>query len=167
MMNNVLTWKVIVLAALFSLGAKNENTRKIPEPARPHIKKLSSSVTAADLEKVQREAGPIMENILVAMKEKNYVHYSRDFNASMKSAYSSDVFKKNISLLEKKIGTYVSKTLAKMERVNQHFIQYYNAKFTKAKAPVVVRLVLERNDNKLQVVFLSFDAPELKDLKEK
>ena len=167
MMKRALTWQVILLVALFSLGAKKETTQKMPEPARPDITNLSSKVTAADLKKVQLEAGPIMENILVAMNEKNHVTYSRDFNESMKSAYTKDVFKKNIELLEEKIGTYVSKTQWKKELVNQHYILYYHAKFTKAKAPVVVRLVLDRTDDKLQVALLSFEAPELKDLKVK
>ena len=78
------------------------------------------------------------------MNEQNHTRYIRDFNASMKAAYPKDVFRKNMKLLRGKIGTYVSVTYVKIERVKQRYIFYYHAKFTKAKAPVMVRMVLER-----------------------
>ena len=166
-MKRVFTWQVLLLAAVFSQGAKDENASKIQEPAKSIGSIVSSKATVDDLKKVQKEAEPIIENILAAMNAKNHERYIRDFNASMKAAYPQDVFKKNTRLLGAAIGKYVSRTPWKGEIANQYFTIYYQAKFTKAKGPVVVRLVLERNDNKLQVVFLSFDAPELKDLKEK
>jgi hypothetical protein len=167
MMKRVFTWKMVLLAALFFAGAKNENTSKIPAPQRPPIATLSSKTSIAELKKIQIEAVPIMENILLAMNEKDHAQYVRDFNPSMKSAYTEPVFKKNTELLADKIGKYISKTPWKTEMVNQHYVIYYHAKFTKAKGPVVVRMVLERADDKLLVAFLSFEAPELKDIRVK
>jgi len=166
-MKRVFTWQVLLLAAVFSLGAKNEKAQPTQKPAKTVSSAVSSDASIEDLRKVQKEAGPIIENILTAMNEKKYINYIRDFNDSMKSAYTEDVFKTNTDLLGKSIGKYVSKTYFKMEKMQQHYAVYYDAQFTKAKGPVVARLVLERNDNKLQVALLSFDAPELKDLKEK
>jgi hypothetical protein len=163
MMNRVLTWQVIVLAALFSLGAKNEKAQPTPKPANTVSSAVSADASVEDLRKMQKEAGLIIENILAAMNEKNYKSYIRDFNASMKAAYTRDVFQKNVKLLQGKIGKYESRTLSKIERAKTRYIFYCNAKFSKAKGPVVVRLVLERTGQKLQVVFLSFDAPEIRD----
>jgi len=163
MMNRVLTWQVIVLAALFSLGAKNQNTPGVPEPIKPAGSAAASGDTIENYKKLQQETQPIIKNILTAMNEQNHAHYIRDFNASMKAAYPKDVFKKNVKLLKDKIGKYVSVTHMRIEQVKQRYIFYYNAKFSKAKGPVVVRLVLERTAQKLQVVFLSFDAPEIRD----
>ena len=163
MMNRVLSWQVIVLAALFSLGAKNKNTAGVPEPIKPAGSAAASGGTIENYKKIQQEAEPVIENILTAMNEKNYKNYIRDFNASMKAAYTREVFKKNVILLQGKIGKYKSRTPSKIERAKTRYIFYYNAKFSKAKGPVVVRLVLERAAQKLQVVFLSFDAPEISD----
>lgn len=162
-MNSVLTWQVIVLAALFSLGAKNENAAGVPEPVKPAGSAAASGGIIENYKKIQQEAEPVIENILTAMNEKNYKNYIRDFNASMKAAYTRDVFKKNVKLLQGKIGKYKSRTPSRVERAKTRYIFYYNAKFSKAKEPVVVRLVLERAVQKLQVVFLSFDAPEIRD----
>ena len=166
-MKRAVIWQVLLLAAVFSLGAKNENTYQKQDPANKINKAVSSASEINEFKKMQKEAGLIIENILTAMNEKKYVNYSRDFNDSMKSAYTKDVFKKNTGLLEENIGTYVSKTPDRIEKIQQHYVFYYNAKFTKAKGPVVVRLVLEKPENKLQVAFLSFEAPELKDLRVK
>lgn len=162
-MNRVLTWQVIVLAALFSLGAKNENTARVPGPVKPAGSAAASGGTIENYKKIQQEAEPVIENILTAMNRKNYKNYIRDFNASMKAAYTRDVFQKNVKLLQGKIGKYKSRTPSKIERAKTRYIFYYNAKFSKAKGPVVVRLVLERTGQKLEVVFLSFDAPEIRD----
>ena len=163
MKKRVITWQVLVLAAVFSLGAKNENIPLPPEPPKPGAGAAAVDGPIENYRKMQQAAEPIVKNILTAMNEQNHARYIRDFNASMKAAYKKDVFKKNMKLLRGKIGKYVSLTPVKTERVKEQYIFYYNAKFTKARGPVTVRLVLERNDKKLLVSFLSFDAPELKD----
>jgi hypothetical protein len=163
MKKRVITWQVLILAAVFSLGAKNEQTPVLQKPAKPAGSAADIGGAVENYKKLRQEAQLIIENILKAMNEQNHAHYIRDFNIPMKAAYSKDVFKKNLSVLRGRIGKYVSVTPVKIDQVKQRFVFYYNAKFTKARGPVTVRLVLERNDNKLQVCFLSFDAPELKD----
>jgi hypothetical protein len=166
-MRRAVTWQVLLLAAVFSLGAKNENAAQKQDPAKTIKHAVSSDPAINDFKKMQKEAALIIENILTAMNEKRYSNYCRDFNESMKSAYTEDVFKTNTGLLEESIGTYVSKTPDRIEKIQQHYVFYFNAKFTKARGPVIVRLVLEKPENKLQVALLSFDAPELKELKVK
>jgi hypothetical protein len=163
MKKRVITWQLLILAAVFSLGAKIEQTPVIQKAAKPAGSAIAPGGAIEGYKNMQQEAQPIIENILKAMNEQNHAHYIRDFNIPMKAAYPKDVFKKNMSLLRGRIGKYVSVTPVKIERVKQRFVFYYNAKFTKARGPVTVRLVLERYDNKLLVCFLSFDAPELKD----
>ncbi len=163
MVKNIAVLPVILLAALISLGAKSEDLNK--------NKKASTSISSTapakktETEQVSQEAGPIMENILIAMKEQKYETYIRYFNATMRAAYTKKVFNKNNKFLRSRLGTYSysSAQLRKIEKMNQHYILFYHAVFSRVPAPVIIRLTLERVDKKLQVALLSFNSPELQE----
>lgn len=119
-----------------------------------------------ELRRIVREAEPIIENILNAINTNDHDAYTRDFNEAMKAAYhDKKQFKKINKWRTSRIGTYETKNVWKIEKQNQYYIIYYWTKFTKAKNPVTIRLVLERSskESPLQVAMLSYDAPELKE----
>lgn len=161
MVKKIAVLPVILLAALISLGAKSEDLNKNKKASTSISSTAPAKKTEAELKQVSQEAWPIMENILIAMKEQKHDTYIRDFNAAMRAAYTKKVFKKNNKFLKSRLGTYSSAQLRKIEKMNQHYILFYHAVFSREPAPVIIRLVLERVDKKLQVIFLSFNSPAL------
>jgi hypothetical protein len=162
-----IAFQLILLVSILSLGAKNQDINTLKEPTSPIKNATKTKKSTEELSTVKAEAEPIIDTILTALNEKNHAKYTKDFNGSMKSAYPNDVFMKTHDFLTSRLGRYISREFFKINKMNQHYIVFYRAKFSKAQDSVVVRLVLERIDNQLKVVFLSYNSPLLQDTGQK
>ena len=155
---------LVLLAGIVGcVGVQKQQPDRFPVTVIPPA---PGETAEEELRRIVREADPIIENILNAINTNDHASYIRDFNEAMKSAYhDKKQFKKINKWRTSRIGTYETKNVWKIEKQNQYYIIYYWTKFTKAKSPVTIRLVLERSNqtSPLRVAMLSYDAPELKE----
>ncbi|MGC8937042.1 MAG: DUF3887 domain-containing protein [Candidatus Methanomethylicaceae archaeon] len=84
-----------------------------------------SLTPAVDVNKVRAYADPITENILIAMNEGNYMKFSKDMDAAMKSAMTETIFQQTVNLIKSKVGNYVSKEFSKAELQGNYTVVYY------------------------------------------
>ena len=112
-------------------------------------------------DQIRQIATDKITSIMKSIESQNYDQYSKDFSDKMKAAQKPDEFK---SLCNK-----IDSSLGKLDSVN--FIGFYvhgtdtvtlfKAKYSKTGDDVLVRLVLDLNSPKEQVVGLWFDSPKL------
>lgn len=167
MMKQCVTVLLIFLAAVLSVGAKIQDINPLKKQGNVKIIPAIKKDNPEELARIAKQSDPIMQNILVALNEKNHAKYIRDFNQPMKSAYPKDVFIKSHDFLVSRLGKYISKEFIKIGTLDQHYIVFYRAKFSKTQQPVTIRLMLEQSDNQLQVALISYDSPLLQDSSQK
>ena len=158
--------KVILVAMVFCIAAcAPKAVRQEPAQAVDKEKKVrpaQKKTGEAELRQMLEEADPLIENILQSLARCDYGDYIRDFNASMRSAYHDKrQFEKICKERKARIGTYVERRIWKIEKKNPFYVIYYWVKFTEARDPVTVRMVVERKEGPLKVGFLSFNPPAL------
>ena len=107
-------------------------------------------------------ADPITESILWATNENDYAKYCEYFDEVMKNAVSEAVFNQNNTIVDTKIGDYISKEFWKVENKGQFTIVYYKAKFTQEPGDVIVKVVFREIAGKVYVSGLWFDSPKLR-----
>lgn len=116
----------------------------------------------AELNRLQKDADPIAENILVSINKGDYEGFSKKFSEKMKNAATKKVFGEQEALIKEKIGKYVSKEFWKAERAGPYKVVYYKAKFEKETSDVIVKIVLQKIGDNLLIEGLWFDSPNLK-----
>ncbi|MGP8319333.1 MAG: DUF3887 domain-containing protein [Methanosarcinaceae archaeon] len=116
-----------------------------------------------DTDQVRKYADPITENILLGMNGNNYSKYSEHFDQTMKNAMPEAVFYETNSLINSKIGDYVSKQFWKVESKDQYTIIYYKARFTEEPDDVIVKVVFQKIIEEMEVSGLGLDSPKLRE----
>jgi len=106
-------------------------------------------------EQMQKNADPIMDNILSAIKAGNYDDYIKDFDAQMKSAVTKDNFQRTNQVLKASIGIYQSRTFGMVMEKDQYQIIIWKGQFSKQK-DVMIKLVLSQINGKWKVSGLWF-----------
>ena len=121
--------------------------------------KQAIKVNAEDVRKYSDEAA---ENILTAANKKDYEKFSKDFSLEMRKAISKEAFDKLIEDFDKKIGNYVSHKFSSVSAKDNYIISIYKARFTKESADVILRVVFEEKDEKMQISGLYYDSSNLR-----
>lgn len=107
-------------------------------------------------------AGPALDNVLAGIKDKDLSEFSKDFDDTMKNIYTQEVFDDFVSLLQTKIGDYVSKTFGAAAPATENNVTYtkviYKAKYTNETSDVLVTIVF---DGQQKVTGLFFSSPNL------
>lgn len=110
-------------------------------------------------------AGPMLDNILACIQDKDLSGFSKDFDDTLKKDYTEDVFNSFVSLLEEKIGGYESKSFEAAALVTENDVTFtkviYKAKYTKENGSVLITLVFDEVNGQKKVAGLFFSSPNL------
>ncbi len=108
--------------------------------------------------KVAAYADPITENILIAMNNRDYASFSKDFDNTMKNELSEDVFADFLAAVNGQVGDYIpdSKNLTGVNVENGLTTATYKIDFESMK-DVALDVVFKKIDNKMMVVGLWFN----------
>lgn len=95
-------------------------------------------------------AGPMLDNVLAGMKDKDYNEFSRDFSDTMKSSVTQDGFISLVDTLQTQAGDYQEKTFSSAAATTQNNQNYtlviYKAKYSKATADVTIKISFSDNN---------------------
>ena len=108
--------------------------------------------------KVAPYAYPATEHILIAMNNGDYADFSKDFDATMKSELSEDVFPDFLAAINDMVGNYIpdSKDLTGVNIENGITTATYIIDF-EAMEDVSLEVVFQKIDDKVMVVGLWFN----------
>jgi S-ribosylhomocysteine lyase LuxS involved in autoinducer biosynthesis len=110
-------------------------------------------------------AGPILDNVLSGINNKDYEKFSKDFSSQMKDALTKEKFNELVSLLESKIGSYKEKSFsgaANMKKNNKTLtVIVYKAKYSKETKDVQITVTFSDNNGKKIIEGLYFNSPNL------
>ena len=108
--------------------------------------------------KVAAYADPATENILIAMNNEDYASFSKDFDDTMKSELSKDVFPDFVAAVNGQVGDYIanSKDLNGFNIENGLTTAHYIIDF-ESMEDVELDVVFKKIDGKMMVVGLWFN----------
>lgn len=112
----------------------------------------------------QKIADPMTENILVAMNDDNYSHFSQDFDEQMKHGLDETNYRNTIPAIKAKIGNYLvgTKQFVSAEKKDQATVVTYKAKFSQEPGDVIVRTVFSDVNGKKYISGFWLDSPKLR-----
>lgn len=116
----------------------------------------------ANNDELKPKLDPIVENILLSMKNNDYESFIKDMDEKMKATFTKDYFKTMNDKIIPEIGNYQSKEYWQAQKSGDYMVVFYKAKFDKEKDVVVVKVVLFEKDGKTLVSGLFFDSPNLR-----
>lgn len=117
---------------------------------------------AVNLDAIKKKGEPIAENILDALKNKDYQRATKDFSEEMLKALGPEEMKLNEEInIAPKIGTYESKVFKDLQYKDGFYILFYEAKFSK-EDKVIVKVVFKKDDPAYKVQGLWYDSPKLR-----
>lgn len=89
-------------------------------------------------------AGPILDNILSGIKDRDYDKFSKDFSTTLKNAIPKSKFEALVDTLNSKIGDYSSRTFSGASKTRSNNMDMdvvvYNAKFSKESGNVLITM---------------------------
>ena len=108
--------------------------------------------------KVAPYADPATENILIAMNNEDYASFSKDFDDTMKSELSEDVFPDFLASVNGQVGAYIldSKNLNGVNIENGITTANYTIDF-ESMEDVTLDVIFQKIDGKMMVVGLWFN----------
>lgn len=104
----------------------------------------------------------VAENILQGINKGDYALYSEHFDEAMKNAIPESAFKQMSANIKEKIGDYVSKEYAAVQKQRAYTSVFYVCKFTRESGEVTVKVVFSQIDSKTYVSGLWMDSPGLR-----
>ena len=119
------------------------------------------SANNSSVNEIREIADTMTENILVAMNEDNYLHFSKDFDEPMKNALNEKEYQETIPAIKDKIGNYISKEFVSIEKKDQYTIIIYKAKFDQEPDDVIIRTVLSENNGNFLISGFWVNSPKL------
>jgi len=105
-------------------------------------------------------AQPASENILAGLNVRDYAQFSRDFSDQMKIGMDDTSFKDLLTMLDSKVGTFVSSDLVTVLQDENFTTVVYRLTYSKDNE-VAMRVVFD-NAEPHQISGLWFDSPELR-----
>lgn len=103
---------------------------------------------------------PASENVLAGLKARDYVQFSRDFSAEMKTGMDEAAFNELLTMLDSKLGAYQSSDLVTVLQDDSFSTVVYRLTFEKDNE-VSMRVVFDLKEPHL-ISGLWFDSPELR-----
>ena len=103
-------------------------------------------------------ADPATENILIAMNNEDYASFSKDFDDTMKSELSEDVFGDFLAAVNGQVGDYIanSKNVTGFNTENGITNAHYIIDF-ESMEDVALDVVFQKIDGKMMVIGLWFN----------
>jgi Protein of unknown function (DUF3887) len=154
---------VLVSSSILSLAVGCSSNSNSPSATVSTSATNSPSVpTASGQIDIPAIAGPIAENILVALGKNDYAAFSKDFSQAAKNTLNQTAFEQLYSQTQSAIGAYQSKLFFTDTTQSGTVTVVYLAKYSKEPAGVSVTLVLQAVDARYEVQGLSLDSPNLR-----
>lgn len=110
-------------------------------------------------------AGPVLDNILEGIAERDYEKFSRDFSERMKEAVPPDDFDAMVTTLETRLGTYAGRSFTNATQTKSAtdlVVVTYQARYAKESAVTIRMYFSAEGGSKLIEGFL-IDSPALQE----
>jgi hypothetical protein len=117
-------------------------------------------LTTPERDQVLEYAQPASDNLLAGLNARDYAQFSRDFNDNMKTGMDEASFEDLLSMLDSKLGTYLSSDLVTVLQDEKFNTVIYRLTYSKDNE-AVMRVVFDRSEPH-QISGLWFDSPELR-----
>ena len=126
----------------------------------------SKGVTVSDPAPVLAWAEPMMENCLVALGERDYARFSRDFDPkALADDAAESKFPNYCTIIEQTLGEYQSKTFWKVVEYEDYRAVYYYAHFEKSTEPeeIVVKMNFQDKGEQKVIIVFSLESQLLRE----
>jgi hypothetical protein len=117
---------------------------------------------ADEAEAFAQQVDALSENLLQAINNQDYAAYTRDMDADMQKASTSENFKELCQLLSSKEGKYLDRKLVRVEEKDQYRAVIYDARFEQEEF-VSVRVVYNIAGSTPLIGGLWFDSVKLRE----
>ncbi|MBN1660656.1 MAG: DUF3887 domain-containing protein [Anaerolineae bacterium] len=116
------------------------------------------AMEGAERDAVLAYAEPATDNLLAGLEAGDYAGFSRDLSPEMLEAMTEAQFSSLRTLLESKVGAYVSRQVSRVEESDDFVAVVYDAQYENEEH-VTMRVVF---DPAHQISGLWFDSPQLR-----
>ena len=127
----------------------------------PCMIEMGQAQTKLGDDQIRQIATDKITSIMKSIESQNYEQYSKDFSDKMKAAQKPDDFMALCKKMDSSLGKLVSIDFIGYFIQGNDTIALFKAKYSKTGDDVLVRLVLDLNSPKQNVVGLWFDSPAL------
>ena len=110
---------------------------------------------------IERVADPFAGRIMKALNEEDYNSFQSNNSVKMKAAFSEATFKKMASDLKEKFGDCKEKEVMSIELREEYMIVNYKVIFSKTADPLLMRVVLMKENGSTCVAGLWFNQLKL------
>ncbi len=117
-------------------------------------------VTGAERDQVLVYSEPKSDNLLAGLNANDYATFSRDMDDKMRGAMTQAAFENTRAQVTGKIGKYISRTVASVERNGDFMAVNYDARFEQEEG-VTVRIVFNAGGAHT-ISGLWFNSPKLR-----
>jgi len=116
---------------------------------------LADTVGSSDAQ-IEKTADPILDNILKGMAEADFDAYVRDFGEAVRNVIDKDGFHKSLKATKALFGQYKSRTYLGFFNKRKMTVVLWKARFDGTDDDVIIKLVLSKNGDKIEVGGLWF-----------
>jgi hypothetical protein len=116
----------------------------------------TAEVIGQNDQEVQAVANPILDAVLTGFNAGDYALYSKYFDSTLKDAITEKKFQKVRSDILKRLGKYQSRTYLGFQRQGNFTVALWKGRFKASKDDVLIKLVLSKRGNKVEVSGLWF-----------
>ena len=127
----------------------------------PCMIEMGQAQTRITDDQIKKMATDEITSIMKSIESQNYDQYSKNFSEKMKSTQKPDDFLALCKKMDSSLGKLVSIDFIGYFIQGNDTIALFKAKYSKTGDDVLVRLVLDLNSPKQNVVGLWFDSPAL------
>lgn len=110
---------------------------------------------------IEQVAEPITEQIMQAINNDDYSSFQNKISTRMQGIVTEDAFKKMKSDLKNKFGDYQAKEVMNIELREEYMIVNYKGFFNQATDPILISVVLMKENEKTCVGGLWFNPMQL------
>jgi hypothetical protein len=111
-------------------------------------------------------AGPLLDNMLSGIRDKDYREFSKDFGAEMKTAMTEDAFNTLVDTLSSKIGDYQSRAFGgattQASNGKNYTVVVYKAKYSTETADVLITVTFGDDNGAKTVDGFFLNSPNLR-----
>ncbi len=116
----------------------------------------AAAVIGQNDHEVQALANPILDTVLTGFNDGNYGLYAKYFDDTLKDAIPEKKFQQVKAQIVKKLGKYQSRTYLGYLTQRNGTVALWRGRFSASDDDVLIKLVLSKRGDKIQVVGLWF-----------
>lgn len=131
--------------------------KAMAERARAEEAALAARKVTEEYDQIFSEANPILDNLLEGMKTGDFATYARDFGALMRQKVDEDGFRRSLDATERLLGAYKSRQPLGFLKRKGMTIVLWKGRFSQTDDDVLIKLVVEKEDDKTVVSGLWFE----------